>query len=504
MPPLKTLLTNIEPIAISGDSDFQVKGIAHDSREIKSDYLFVAIPGFKVDGHMFIEDAVSRGARAVIVEEEYSLPPGVAVVRVADSRLALALTAAQFYDNPTSKLRLIGVTGTKGKTTTTHFIESILAENGYPVGLLGTISYRFRGVSLEDSATTPALSSTHNTTPESLDLQRMIAAMTQGRCTHVAMEVSSHALKLNRVEGCQFDVGVFTNLTQEHFELHEDWDDYLNSKIRLFTSLAGPKKGVKTAIINVDDLNSERVIAATPVGILTYALEKEADITASEIELSINETAFRAITPAGDFSVRLRLPGLFNVYNALAAIGVGLTEGLGPEAIALGLERLEKLPGRFEFIDCGQDFLVVVDFAHAPDPLEKALGFARSLVDHRLITVFGCGGERDQIKRPMMGEVVARYSDYFIITSDNPQSEDPLAIALAAEEGVKRVGHANYEILLDRRQAIEKALSFAASGDIVVLAGKGHETFQMLKDEVIPFNDGEEARGVLKKITESR
>ena len=503
MPLLNTLLTKFEPLSIVGDSKVQVDGIAYDSRKIKKGYLFVAIPGFKVDGHNFIEDALSRGAVAAIVEKDLVLPLQTTTVRVDDCRLALALSAAEFYQHPTSKLRLIGVTGTKGKTTTTYLIESILRESGHRAGLIGTISYRYNGTSLEDPITTPDLSSTHNTTPESLDLQRMVAAMVEAGGDYTVMEVSSHALKLRRVEGCRFDVGVFTNLTQEHFELHDSWDDYLNSKIKLFRGLEGDENEAKAAIINLDDPYSARVIEASPVAVTTYALEKDADITATAIESSIEGTSFRALTPAGDFDVNLKIPGLYNVYNALAAIGVSLGEGLTPEIISRGLEKLERLPGRFEFIDCGQDFRVVVDFAHAPDPLNKALGLARSYARRRLITVFGCGGERDRIKRPMMGEVVAHHSDYFIITSDNPQSEDPKEIALEAEEGVKKVGHPNYEIILDRERAIEKALGCARSGDIVVLAGKGHETFQMLKDEVVPFNDGEVARRVLGKIMES-
>jgi UDP-N-acetylmuramoyl-L-alanyl-D-glutamate--2,6-diaminopimelate ligase len=500
MPLLQTLIAKLEPLAIVGDGKAEIAGIAHDSRKVKKGYLFVAISGFKTDGHRFVEDALSRGAVGVVAEKDISLPPGTTLVRVSNSRSALAMLASEFYDNPTSRLRLIGVTGTKGKTTTTYFIESILYESGYKVGLIGTISYRSNGVPLEAPSAPPALSSTHNTTPESLDLQRMVADMVEAGCTYVAMEVSSHALKLSRVDGCQFDVGVFTNLTQEHFELHGSWDDYLDSKIKLFRSLGSPKKGPKAAIVNVDDPHSGWVMAASSVPVTTYALNNKADITASDINLGLRGTSFRAITPSGDFRVNLKLPGLHNVYNALAAIGVSISEGLSTEAISRGLTRLERVPGRFEFIECGQDFSVVVDFAHAPDALEKALGLAKSFAGRRLITVFGCGGERDRIKRPMMGEVVARYSDYFIITSDNPQSEDPFEIAVAAEEGVKKVGHRNYEIIIDRKKAIEKALRSARRGDIVVLAGKGHETYQMLKDEVVPFNDGEVARSVLRKM----
>ena len=482
---LAELVAPLSIIARGGNQQTPLAGIHYDSRRIQSGFLFVAIKGFKTNGHDYINAALERGARAVILAEERPLPPGVAWARVADTRLALGLLAARFYDYPSRRLRLIGVTGTNGKTTTTHLIQAILEAGGQPAGLLGTIGNRLGGRVL------PA----EHTTPESLDLQQLLHQMVELQARAVVMEVSSHALALHRVAGAEFDAAVFTNLTQDHLDFHRDMEDYFNCKARLFRDLdRGVKAGPKYAVINGDDPHSNRLAALTPVPVVTYGCSPGCQVRAREIHLEASGSKAMVNWPGGEALLKLRLTGQYNIYNALAAFTVALQEGVDPMVALTALGRVPGVPGRLELIDQGQPFAVVVDYAHTPDGLENVLRAARQVTRGRLLVVFGCGGDRDRGKRPLMGRAAASLSDYCIITSDNPRSEEPEDIIADILPGVREVAGASYQVLVDRRQAIAAALALARPGDMVVIAGKGHETYQIVKDKTLPFDDRQVAR----------
>ncbi len=475
---LRDLLQGIEPVGLSTGGDIPIYGVSYDSRQVRPGHLFVCIQGFSDDGHRYIPDALQRGAAALVVERAPIARVDVPIVRVADARKALALLADRFYDHPSSRLTLVGITGTQGKTTTAYLTEAVLRAAGLKTGLIGTVVKRV-GSHEERSLLT---------TPESADVHRLLAESVRSGLTHVAMEVSSHALALNRVAGCDFTLAVFTNCTSDHLDLHGSVDKYLEAKIGLFAQLGLGAE--KCAIVNVDDAAGRRVLAASRCRTLTYGIEREALLTASRITARLKALDFIAHTPQGQLPVHMRLTGRFNVYNALAAVGVGLSCGLDLKTIARGLESVTQVPGRFEVLDAGQDFLVIVDFAHTAAAMEQLLLTARALVRGRLIVVFGCPGARDKTKRPMIGATVARLSDYAIVTTDNPASENPGAIAREIEPGLRRTGGGcAYEIMLDRAEAIARALTLARPGDAVLLAGKGHEEYQIMASGLVPFSD---------------
>lgn len=473
------------------------KGLAYDSRQVEPGFVFFAIEGFQQDGHDFIGDAIRRGAIGLVVEKEVEPPPGVAVVRVPDSRRALALAAAEFYGHPGSRLRLVGVTGTNGKTTTTHLLHALYQKRGEKTGLIGTLG------ALVGDAVLPV----ERTTPESLDLQALLRRMVDAGVTTVVMEVSSHALALERVTGLEYDVAVFTNLTQDHLDFHQDMENYYAAKARLFLELGRSqvKDRPKFAVINVDDAYGRRLCSVSGGHVVTYAIEQEADFRATDIVLGPDGTTFTVLWRGGQVPVRLKLVGQFNVYNALAAFAVGVTEGFPVAQVVSALESVVAVPGRFERVDVGQDFVVVVDYAHTPDGLENILRAARAQTAGRVIVVFGCGGDRDPGKRPVMGEIAARLADFTVITSDNPRTEDPRKIIAAIEAGYRRAGRPDsYAVEPDRRKAIALALLKAQPGDIVVLAGKGHEDYQIIGDQKLPFDDRKVAAELLTEMLAER
>lgn len=484
---LSQLLRPIEILRLEGNSEVEISGIAYDSRRVNPGDVFICIKGFEKDGHCFAKEAVDRGAVAVVVENWQDLRKAVQV-QVADSRQALALLSVVFFGNPASKIKLIGVTGTNGKTTTTYLLESILVEAGYKTGLIGTVEDRIRDRTL----------SVTRTTPESTDLQKLLAQMLKEGVQVVAMEVSSHALDLSRVEGCQFEVRVFTNLSQDHLDYHRTLEEYFKAKRALFARSYGERS---TNVVNIDDQYGCRIARKSNSNLLTFGLSPEVDIRATEINLTSSGSNFLALTPQGKTQVSLKLRGAFNVYNALAALGVSSALGIPLPVAKRGLKKVDNIPGRFEVIQ-GKPFMVIVDYAHTPDSLEKLLTAVREICLGKIITVFGCGGDRDRLKRPLMGKVAGNLSDLVFITLDNPRSEKPEEIISQIEVGIKKqVSSSKYQCLVDRREAILAAISQAKKGDVVVIAGKGHEASQTFANRVVPFDDRVVAREALQELT---
>ncbi|TEB13126.1 UDP-N-acetylmuramoyl-L-alanyl-D-glutamate--2,6-diaminopimelate ligase [Pelotomaculum propionicicum] len=487
------LLEAVEVCATAGDPAVPVKGIAYDSRQVEPGFLFVAVKGFKADGHEYINEAIKNGAVAVVTQREADLPPGLAWALTPDTRLALALLAARFYGYPSSKMKMIGITGTNGKTTTTNLVAAVLSAAGQKTGLIGTIHNRIGDRILP----------VKHTTPESLDLQRLLADMAAEGVGTCIMEVSSHALALHRVAGCEFDVAVFTNFTQDHLDFHENMEDYLETKLGLFKSLAlpGVKKQGKYAVVNIDDARAAEFIRSAGVPVYTYGIESQADVRAEGIEVSARGVNFTARGRWGSCPLKLKITGLFNVYNTLAAFAVTAALGIPANTIRDTLEATGGVAGRFELVDKGQDFAVIVDYAHTPDGLENILKTAVQITRGRLITVFGCGGDRDRTKRPLMGQIAAKYSDFVIITSDNPRTEDPLGIIDEIENGLKPAANeCRYTVEPDRRKAIRAAVKAARPGDVVVIAGKGHEDYQIIGTRKFPFDDRLEAAQALEEL----
>ncbi len=489
------LIEGLDLKLLSGPVDVEIGGVQHDSRRVKPGDLFVAIKGRKADGHDFIQEALAKGAAGLIVQRrDIPLPSTLPVLLAEDTRKVLALVSARFHGEPSKQLILVGVTGTNGKTTTTYLIEAILKEAGWKVGLLGTISYRFAGTVV------PA----ERTTPESSDLQAFLARILREGARAAILEVSSHSLALHRVLACDFDVAVFTNLTQDHLDFHGTLEAYREAKAKLFEGLPDrATKGVeKAAFLNADDPTSALLAERTRARVFTYGLEQGADLTARDLELSLDGIKATVSTPWGTFQVHSPLVGRYNLSNVLGALGVGLHLGIPPEVASRGIALLKSVPGRFEKVEMGQPFGVVVDYAHTPDALERVLHTARGFCTGRLISVFGCGGDRDRGKRPKMGEVSTRLADLTVFTSDNPRSEDPVKIIAEIEEGAKKVcpSGGRYVTIPDRRQAIEYALAQATAGDLVVIAGKGHETSQIIGDTILPFDDREVACQILKEL----
>jgi UDP-N-acetylmuramoyl-L-alanyl-D-glutamate--2,6-diaminopimelate ligase len=480
-------------IHASGGPDRVIHGLTYDSRKAKPGYLFVAIKGFRQDGHDYIQQALENGAVAVIAEKKILLPPNAAWAVVSDSRQSLALLGARFYGHPSNYMKMIGVTGTNGKTTTTNLIAAVLEKAGHKTGLVGTINNRIGDKKLLVS----------HTTPESTDLQELLHNMVEEKVSACVMEVSSHALVLHRVDGCEFDLAVFTNLTQDHLDFHRDMQEYLKAKQILFHRLTEPGvKRPKYAVINADDPHAEAFIkAASGVEVFTYGINSDADVQAVDVLVGARGVSCTVTGQWGPCPLELKLTGLFNVYNSLAAFTSCAAMGIPVEIIKQALEGIPGVPGRFELVDAGQDFTVVVDYAHTPDGLENVLKTARDITTGKLLTVFGCGGDRDRTKRPLMGRVAATYSDYTFITSDNPRTEDPLQIINEIQKGVESIAWKDkYTIEPDRRQAIQLAVAMAQKGDLVLIAGKGHEDYQIIGVQKYPFDDRKEALAALERL----
>ncbi len=458
-----------------------LRGLAYDSREVRKGDLFFCLRGSQTDGHLFAAEAVKRGACGVVVSK-YLPEIKTFQAEVPDTRRALARAAACFYSYPSEKLEVVGVTGTNGKTTTTYLLESIFRANGERTGLISTVELRFDKVKKKIK----------HTTPESLDLQKILAEMVSFKVRKVAMEVSSHAIDQGRIEGVLFKALVFTNISRDHLDYHKTFGEYQRVKRSLFETHLQAFK-----IVNFDDNLGVR-IASLGGKTITYGIKKKADVMASNLQLGPRGTRFDLIYNGKTIPVKLKLKGRFNVYNSLAAAGAAIVFGYDLEEIKEGLERLEFVPGRMEFISEAQDFFVVIDYAHTPDGLEKVLSDSRQLSSGRIILVFGCGGDRDKGKRPLMGKVAASLSDFTIITSDNPRSEAPEEIIDQIEKGFLLVRKNGYLKVTDRRQAIFKAIEMAQPGDLVLIAGKGHEDYQIFKDKTIHFSDREEARKALE------
>jgi UDP-N-acetylmuramoyl-L-alanyl-D-glutamate--2,6-diaminopimelate ligase len=485
---LQALLRALPGARLSGDPGLEIESVTHDTRMLPAGALFVAIKGLVQDGNEFVEQALKRGAAAVVSEQ----PPraGVTWIQVADAREALAVFAAAWLGEPAQQLELVGVTGTNGKTTTTYLIDAALREAGKRVGLVGTVQYRI-GERIAEAV---------RTTPESSDLQRYLREMVDAGCSHAVLEVSSHSLQLKRVHGCAFKAAVFTNLTRDHLDFHGDMDGYFAAKRILFESLL---RADGVAVINADDERAPALRAATRARTLSYGLAPGADVLAQDVRLSIEGSRFRVKTPSGEFELDSPLLGRFNVQNLLAALAAALGVGLDPAAAVKGLLSVRGVPGRMERVFAGQDFAIIVDYAHTDDALRNLLETVRGLRPRRVITVFGCGGDRDRTKRPLMGAVAARLSDLVVVTSDNPRSEPPEAIIEEILRGVNGGRRAERHVVSDRRDAIQRALELAQPGDAVVIAGKGHETTQVLRDRSVPFDDRQVARELARQLARS-
>ncbi|MFH1269780.1 MAG: UDP-N-acetylmuramoyl-L-alanyl-D-glutamate--2,6-diaminopimelate ligase [Candidatus Omnitrophota bacterium] len=459
--------------------DFEARGISCNSKEVSDNFIFVAIEGTHIDGHKFIREAISKGAKAIVFHEsraqEFNKHLDVPLIGVKDTRKALACLAAKFYDNPSLKVKVIGITGTNGKTTITYLMEALLKGAGFSPAVIGTINYRFKDRVIPS----------WNTTPGPVELQSLLADMVNDKISHAILEVSSHALSQERTEGINFHSAVFTNLTQDHLDYHKTLEDYFQAKLKLFSGL---DKGSFAVINNDDKYGRTLPELMRGAGIITYGINNEADITARDIKFGILHTTFILKTPKSEINFKTRLIGRHNIYNLLATFAWAFKEGLDMALVEPAMERFSFIPGRLERIDSGKGFQVFVDYAHTEDALINVMKSLRQLSAKKIIIVFGCGGERDKTKRPKMGYAACELADYAIITSDNPRSEDPDRIIKDIVKGIKKN---NYSIISDRKEAIEKSLSMAGRQDIVLIAGKGHENKQILKNGSIHFDDRE-------------
>lgn len=483
---LKDILREVPLLSFHGDEEADIQGIFYSSKDIQPGSLFAALKGEKRDGHDFLKEALRRGAVAVLSDRPKPAKLAAGWIQVYDAREALALVSANFYGHPSQKMKLVGITGTKGKTTISYILEAILQTAGFAPGVIGTISYRGPNFTFE----------AQRTTPESPDLQRMLKDMLDRGVSHCLMEVSSHALDLKRVWGISFDVSVFTNLSGEHLDYHHTMEDYFAAKKKLF--FLNSKK--RTAVVNEDDLWGKKLISELPMSTITFGLEPNALVRGEKYRL--NGLGIEALVkyPGGQTTVTSALSGKHNLYNLLASFAVALALNIPPPAIKEGIAGLSSVPGRFEKIENSLGLNIYVDYAHTDAALKSLLETAQELKPNRILLVFGAGGDRDRSKRARMGEVAGLSADWIILTSDNPRSEDPLAIIHEIEEGVRRTGTKKYSIEPDRHKAIEQALSLAKKGDAILVAGKGHESYQVIKEKVIPFHDGTVIREILKKM----
>lgn len=487
---LRQLLAGFAGIRISGDPEARISSICVDSRRVDRGALFVCLRGERDDGHAHAAAALRAGAAAVLAQRTVDVPAAATVALVPDTLAALSPLAARLYGRPSSALTCIGVTGTNGKTTTTHFLEAIMKADGRPYGLVGTLGARLGEQLVFDL---------EHTTPYAHELQRLLAAFREAGAAGAIMEVSSHALALHRVDDVDFDVAVLTNVTQDHLDFHGTFDEYRATKRRLFERAAGgTHKGAGVCVLNVDDAEGRRIAESAPRR-ATFGIENENAIyRATDVRCGIEGSTFlvKALRPA-PFAVRL--PGAFNAVNALAAIAAAAALDIDVEAIAGGIEAVREVPGRMTRVPAG-DVGVYVDYAHTPDGLRQVLGAARALGKARLICVFGCGGDRDALKRPVMGRAARELADHVIVTSDNPRFEDPARIIGDILAGMRGVQGATYEVVPDRAEAIERAVALARAGDVVVIAGKGHEPYQLVRGEHIPFSDAAVAQRAIRKV----
>ncbi len=483
---LREILVGLEGLKVRGDLEVEINNLDKDSRNIKQGDLFIAIKGFSTDGHEYIETAITQGAKAIMLEEGVSvelikkLPKEVTVIVAKDTRYALAICSCNFYANPSRRFKLIGVTGTKGKTTTTFMIKKILEKAGKKVGLIGTIATYIGDEKLEDS---------DRTTPESNKLQQIFAKMADAGCEAVVMEVSSQSLKLHRVAGSEFDIGVFTNFSKDHIseKEHSDMEDYFNSKVELF-------KMCKTAFINADDYHVAKLPKLVPnCTITTYGIDNFCNMLAKDITITNSYVDFKVKLGMRNERIKTGIPGRFSVYNSLAAICIAEKLGATIDQIKEALEEV-RVPGRSELVNNSKELTIMIDYAHSPESLENILNAVKSYTRGRVISVFGCGGDRDTSKRPIMGEISGRIADFTIITSDNPRTEEPQKIVEQIEEGIKKT-KGKYTVIVDRIEAIKEAIKMADKKDIILLAGKGHEPYQEINgvkhsfDERIIVND---------------
>ena len=484
---LKKILVGLEGLKAKGNLDLDITGLESNSKNIKEGYMFIAIKGYSVDGHDYINNAIEAGAKVVMVQEgcdlkKIKLPPAdVTIIMAKDTREALAICSCNFYGNPSRKFKLIGVTGTKGKTTTTYMIKEILEKAGHKVGLIGTIATYINGKMISESA---------RTTPESIELQKTFAQMVEAGVEYVVMEVSSQSLKLHRVDGCNFDIVVFTNFSEDHIseKEHPDMKDYFESKLKLF-------KMCDNGIINVDDLQVSKIPRLLPENkIMTYGIDNYCEVLAKDITITNSYVDFRVKVSDRNERVKVDIPGRFSVYNALAAICVAKKIGISSDKVIEALAEI-KVPGRSEMVPNKKEIPIMIDYAHSPESLQNILSAVKSYTRGRVISVFGCGGDRDKGKRPLMGEISGKIADFTFITTDNPRTEEPEEIVKEIEEGMKKT-NGKYKVVVDRKEAIKEAIEMANKLDIIVLAGKGHEPYQEINGTKYPFDE----RIIVKEI----
>jgi len=483
---LGKLIIDLDIERINGDMDIDITGIAYDSRNVKEGNVFIAIEGFSANGHDYIEEAIRKGARAIIVQNDMQFNLEVPCIKVKNSRKALAKVSSQFYDNPSKKFDLIGVTGTNGKTSTTYIIKSIFQTYGKKVGIIGTIGSRIEDRIIE----------TKNTTPESLELQQLFYEMLNSNVETCVMEVSSHSLELSRVEYSDFDVGIFTNISKDHLDYHKTFENYYSAKKKLFYMAK------KCNIINLDDEYGKKLfdeLSQINTPLLTYGLDSKMNIYATDLHFLADGVGFKLHTPKDSVDIRMNIPGLFTVYNSLAAASCAYAYGIDIEYIKKGLEEVKGIRGRFEVVPTNRDFTIIIDFAHTADALDKVLSAIDVFAEGRKIIVFGAGGDRDRTKRAPMGEVAGKHCDLCIVTSDNPRTEKPEKIMEDIIEGIKKV-NGNYIAIVDRKEAIEYAIKNSKPKDVILLAGKGHETYTIIGENILPFDEAKIVKEVLETL----
>lgn len=504
---LGELLEKLGGFDIHGDASVSITSLTCDSRKVQPGSLFFALRGTSFDGHQFIESALAAGAAAVAVEDAAHAPGGVPWLVVADGRSFMSHVAAVFNGDPTASLPLIGITGTNGKTTTTYLIESIMSAAGLPVAVVGTINYRFGAITIEAS----------HTTPESTELQAAFRQLKEAGAQAFVMEVSSHALEQKRVDGCHFDVGIFSNLTRDHLDYHGSIENYLEAKLRLFSELLHPSeiKPRRHAVINMDDRYGAVISERCSCPVISYGIEGKCDVRPIDVTSSVDGIRGILVTPLGNVDFASPLPGRFNLSNILAAAAAAVALNLPLEAIARGVQNLARVPGRMERVQNARNVTCLVDYAHTGDALENVLSTLKEIVTRRIITVFGCGGDRDRGKRPIMGKIAAGMSDLAIVTSDNPRTEEPLAILQQITAGIKELETHEYRledlkngfsikgfvVQENRREAIRLAVRLATTGDIILLAGKGHEDYQIIGTTRHHFDDRKEAAAAFAEVT---
>jgi UDP-N-acetylmuramoyl-L-alanyl-D-glutamate--2,6-diaminopimelate ligase len=504
---LGELLEKMGDFDLHGDSSARITSLTCDSRKVQPGSLFFALRGVSTDGHHYIEKALAAGAAAVVIEDADYTPVGAPWVRVVDGRSFMGRMAAIFNGDPTASLPLVGITGTNGKTTTTYLIESIMAAAGLPTAVLGTISYRFGATTIEAS----------HTTPESTELQTAFRQLKEAGARAFVMEVSSHALEQKRVDGCHFDVGIFSNLTRDHLDYHSSMESYLDAKLRLFTDLlrTSARKPQRFAVINMDDQYGPLIAGCCACPVISYGIKGNSDVRPIEVISSVSGIRGTLVTPRGNVDFTSQLPGRFNLFNILAAAAAGVALKLPLEAISLGINKLARVPGRMERVENGRGVTCLVDYAHTGDALENVLSTLKEIATGRIITVFGCGGDRDRGKRPIMGRIAAEMSDLAIVTSDNPRTENPAGILEQIKAGITPLEIHEYRLEAlesgfsikgfvmqeNRREAIRLAVRLSKADDIILLAGKGHENYQIIGTTKQHFDDREEAAAAFAEST---